>query len=73
MFDPSTYKPRATRFERFLAERGLSLVRLERVNSHRNRIVVSHDGRELAVSFNSHRPTRCALKKLDHHLLEAAA
>jgi len=63
---------RPSRFERFLSERGLSLLCLERVDSRRHRIVVGHDGRRLAVSFAGHRPTRAALKKLDHHLQERA-
>lgn len=59
-----------SRFARFLAEHRLSLVRLERLNGERARIVVQHDGRDLAVSFASRRPTRVALKKLDHAIQE---
>ena len=70
MFNPSTYSP--TRFGRFLAEHGLTVLRLEHLNGKRHRIVVGHDGRRLAVSFAGHRPTRAALKKLDHHLQERA-
>jgi hypothetical protein len=59
-----------TRLERFLIDHSLTLLRLERLNGERARIVVQHDGRDLAVSFASRRPTRVALKKLDHAIQE---
>jgi len=71
MLDSSTYN--GTRFERFLADNGLSLLRLERINGERSRVVVRHSAHDLAVSFKGRRPTRVTLKKLDHALLELAA
>lgn len=57
-----------SRLDRFLAEHGLTLLRLEHLSGVRNRIVVEHDRRILAVSYSARRPTRVALRKLDHYL-----
>src|SRR5262249_62243429 len=66
--------PRRTRFERFLIEHDLVLLRSEHISRDRHRIVVRHSGRanDLAVSFRNGRPTRAAMKKLAHTLLGRA-
>jgi hypothetical protein len=61
---------RNARFEEFLAERGLVLLRRERITGERSKVVVQHDGHSIAVSYQGDHPTRWALQKLDHAIGE---
>lgn len=66
---------RGRNFESFLAEAGISTYRIEKLGINRNRIIVQHAERTLAVSFTGQaigrRRTavaaklRCALKELE--------
>lgn len=57
-------------FEQFLADRGLTLLRMERVDGTRSKVIVQHEGRDLSVSYSGTLPTRCALQKLDYAIGE---
>jgi hypothetical protein len=61
-----------TRFEQFLSEHNLTLLRLERLNGGRGRVTIQHGGRWFAVSYQGSIPGRRTLPKLNHIMEERA-
>jgi hypothetical protein len=65
---------RRTAFDRFLLKHDIAAHHIEHLNGVRSRLVIfRRDGRKLAVSFSTRRPSKSAMAKLGHALREFAA